>query len=124
VSDAPPLYHGTRRGFGSGGWLFPRDFHHSTGTTAPVNSGHAPAPDASGWVYATESLDLAWAYAYAAVGRGRPKVLVVEPHGRIEPDPEHSADMQAWRFEFGRVTAILTEPTITEIEAYQGWVIT
>lgn len=114
-------YHGTRRGFSRGGYLFPRVFHKGAGTSAGTNPGRASTSDADLWVYLTLSLDLAWAYAYCASGRGRPKVLVVTPFGSVEPDPEHSAAMQAYRCHSARVTAVLTESTMTEDEARQGW---
>lgn len=116
------FFHGTRRGFGRGGYLFPRTFHGGEGTAAPVNSGQAPSADADGWVYLTEEIDLAWAYAYAAPGRGKPKVLEVEPYGVVEPDPEHGPRMKAWRCNgSARVVRVLTEPTMTEAEAQEGW---
>lgn len=115
-------YHGTRRGFTRGGFLFPRSMHGGTATNAPTTEGkHSPA-SAEDWVYITGDLDLAWAYAFHAAGRGRPKVLVVEPVGPIEHDPEHSHRMDAWRCEWAKVTRVLTEPTITEQEARDGWV--
>lgn len=115
------LYHGTRRGFSAGGYLFPRSHHGGAKTAAPVNEGRVELGDRDEWVYMTTSLDLAWAYAWAAPGRGRPKVLVVRPAGVIEPDPEHSPQMGAWRTEMAKVTSVLTEPTMTEQEALTGW---
>jgi len=114
-------YHGTRRGFRSGGALLPRSFHQQAATTAPTNPGMSPTTDSDEWVYLTQDLDLAWAYAWAAPGRGKPKVLIVEPHGRIERDPEHSFRVDAWRCEWARVRKVLTTPTITEAEASSGW---
>lgn len=88
-----------------------------------MTSGAASPEDSDQWVYVTQSLDLAWVYAWHAPGRGKPKVLVVEPHGTVEPDPEHSAAMDAWRCEWARVSGVLTEPTMTEEEARSGWVL-
>lgn len=115
------LFHGTRRGFTKGGWLFPRTMHAGAATSAPTNPGRQPLADSAEWVYLTEDIDVAWAYAWAAPGRGKPKVVEVEPHGRIEPDPEHSPAMRAWRAESAVVRRVHTEPTITETEAREGW---
>lgn len=115
-------YHGTRRGFRGGGYLFPRAWHGSAGTTAPLTPGEKMPDDSDQYVYVTRSLDLAWVYAFHAAGRGRPKVLVVEPSGGLEPDPEHSAAMDAWRTESARVLRVLIEPTMTEEQARSGWV--
>lgn len=116
-------FHGTRRGFrGGGGLLVPRSVHGSTPTGAPVNVGREALSDASQWVYLTRNLDLAWVYAWHASGRGKPKVLRVQPHGVIELDPEHSARMDAWRCEWATVQHVLTSPTVTEADARAGWV--
>jgi Rifampin ADP-ribosyl transferase len=123
MSEEPTYYHGTRRGFSRGGWLTPRTFNHGEGTTAPLAVGGRPRPDAAEHTYMTTSLDLAWVYAWHAVGRGRPKVLIVDPHGVVTRDPEHSRDMEAYRCAgWARVTAVLTEPTVTEDDARRGWV--
>lgn len=114
-------YHGTRRGFRAGGVLLPRSVHHSAATTAPVNPGQVALADAEDWVYITRNLDLAWVYAWHAVGRGKPKVLQVNPVGDLEPDPEHSTAMDAWRCEFATVKKVFAEPTVTEAEAREGW---
>lgn len=120
---APVLYHGTRRGFSRGGWLTPRSFSSSFPTTAPCKPGRSPAPDAAGFTYMTTSLELAWVYAWHAAGRGRPKVLVVEPHGAISRDPEHSLDMEAYRCAgWARVLDVLLEPAVPEADARAGWV--
>lgn len=121
MEEQVPLYHGTRRGFTRGGVVMPRTFHRASGTSAPVNSGHQPLADSGRWVYVTESIDLAWAYAFAAAGRGKPKVLEVAPRGEFEPDPEHSPAMRAWRCEWASVLRVHTEPTMTEEEALAGW---
>lgn len=113
------LYHGTRRPFRKGGLLLPRAHHGGAGSGAPTN--HAPPDDADQWCYATEEPLLAWAYAWAAPGRGKPRVLIVAPLDDPVPDPEHSPAMRAWRFGSGRVTDVLTDPPITEQEARDGW---
>jgi hypothetical protein len=118
------FYHGTRRGFTRGGYVTPRTFHHGKGTTAPLMPGATPRADSERYVYVTTSPELAWAYAYASVGRGRPKVLVVEPQGDVTPDPEHSPDMEAFRVDgWARVLEVQTEPLMTEEEAMAGWVV-
>lgn len=114
------LYHGTRRPFRSkGGLLLPRAHHGGAGSSAPTNS--APPATAVDWCYGTEDVLLAWAYAWAAPGRGKPRVLLVQPFDVPTPDPEHSPAMRAWRFGSGRVVDILTDSPITEAEARQGW---
>lgn len=125
TTGTPTLYHGTRAGFrGRGGLLMPRARHGGRATGAPVNSGREPLPDAEQCVYLTEHVELAWAYAWAAPGRGKPKVLVVRPLGPIEPDPEHSVEMAAWRCEAAIVEQVLTDPPFGEEEAKAGWATT
>jgi len=117
--ETPRLYHGTRRGFTPGGWLMPRAFHNGAATTAPATTS---LPEARDHIYVTTDLTLAWVYAWHAPGRGKPKVLIVEPTATLEHDPEHSAQMPAYRAEgMARVVTVLTEPTITEDEARDGW---
>ena len=117
------FYHGTRAAYGRGGYLFPRSWHGGAATTAPVATGREPAPDAADWVYVTTSLTVAWVYAWCAPGRGKPKVLVVRPSGTLEPDPEHSPRMEAYRCESARVLSILREPVMTGEEARSGWIL-
>lgn len=112
------FYHGTRRGFTKRGILVPRSQHGGPGTSAPATRQYARA---LGMVHATEIEELAWVYAWHAPGRGRPKVLVLEPHGMMEPDPEHSPEMKAWSIEWATVVDVLTEPLVTEQEAREGW---
>jgi hypothetical protein len=121
VTDEPVFYHGTRRGFTRGGAVFPRQWHGGAGTSAPINPGQTSLVDAEGYVYLTNDLDLAWAYAWCAPGRGRPKVLILDPMSTPEPDPEHSTRMAAYRCSWARVSKVLTTPTITETEARGGW---
>lgn len=121
MTSRPRFFHGTRRHFTQGGYLFPRGDHGAEGTGAPVNPGMESPEDAAQWVFVTEDIDVAWAYAWVAPGRGKPKVLEVEPIGAIEPDPEHSPAMRAWRCEWAKVTRVHKESTITEAEAREGW---
>ena len=66
------LYHGTRAGFrGRGGIVLPG--------VQVGRHNHPGLEYRSDWVYITPDLDLAWEYAEAAQGRGKPKVLVVLP---------------------------------------------
>ena len=71
------LYHGTRAGFrGKGGIVLPGELYkkdnHRLGR--------------SDWVYVTPDIDLAWSFAEASAGRGRPRVLIVRPLGDLEVD--------------------------------------
>lgn len=115
-------FHGTRRGFTTGGALLPRDEHAGPGTAAPLNPGYTAPADTAAWVYLTQDVNVAWAYAWVAPGRGRPKVVEVIPHGNLEPDPEHSTTMYAWRCEWAKVCRVHKTPAITEAEAAAGWV--
>lgn len=118
------LYHGTRAGFrGRGGLLVSRSFHGGPGTTAPLNPGRVQPVDAPDWVYLTTDETLAWVYAWHAPGKGKPKVLIVSSIDGLEPDPEHSAAMTAWRCRSARVDRVLTTPAITEEDARGGWVL-
>ena len=117
----PVFFHGTRRGFTPGGILLPRATHQGAATGAPLNPGHTAPAGADGWVYVTEDLNVAWAYAWAAPGRGRPKVLTVRAQGYVSPDPEHSPQMVAWRCEWATVLAVDLAPAITEEQARAGW---
>jgi len=126
VRDEQPVtwYHGTRRGFTSGGYVTDREWHKSSdGTSAPLRPGKESPADAVHYTYLTTSPLLAWVYAWCAPGRGKPKVLTVEPMGNVYRDPEHSPDMEAYRCDgWLRVVNVDTEPIITEQEARDGWV--
>ena len=117
------LYHGTRRGFGPGGYLIPRSQHGQPGTTAPLVPGRVQPSDVADWVYVTEDIDLAWVYAWHAPGRGQPKVLEVEPMGELHDDLEHGLRMRAYRCTMARVRKIHRVPTVTEADARGGWVL-
>lgn len=120
-TQVSPLFHGTRRAFTRGGILIPRHDHGGAEANAPTNPGAVAPVESAGWVYVTERLDVVWAYAWAAPGRGKPKVLVVAPRGVVEPDPEHSPAMAAWRCEWAKITQVLVEPTVDEATATAGW---
>lgn len=81
------LYHGTRRGFRPGGYLTPPDFHGVGANWELDPEVLAAEPDRGEWVYVTPSIDVARFFATAAKGRGRPKILEVEPMAEVEPDP-------------------------------------
>lgn len=118
------LYHGTRRPFGKRGLLLPRSEHDGPGTNAPLNTGRTAWPDADTWCYATEHVELAWAYAYAAPGRGRPRVLIVSPLDEyIHRDPESSEESLCWRFKSAWVVEVLTDPPFSQEAAEAGWAV-
>lgn len=117
------LFHGTRRPFKRGGLLIPRSRHGGPGTSAPLTPGRTQPEDAADWVYLTSDLDLAWVYAFHAPGRGRARVLRVTPIGDVLRDIEHGDTMAAYRCEAATVADVLTEPTVTEAEARDGWII-
>lgn len=95
------LYHGTRAPFrGKGGLLLPGD------TCGRDNHGL----DRSGVVYVTPDLDLAWDYARAARGRGKPRVLIVAPDGRLTVDDStvNGCEQEAYTCEAAIVLDVLT----------------
>lgn len=102
--DEGLLYHGTRAGFrGGGGLLLPGDH------VGRDNHGL----DRSNWVYVTPDLHLAWAYAQAARGRGKPKVLVVRPGSMLLHDDTTiggGEEQVAFRCTHAFVDRVLTEP--------------
>lgn len=116
-------YHGTRRGFTRGGYVTDREFHQGAQTSAPLKPGRQSPEDVVEHTYLTTNPVVAWVYAWHAPGRGKPKVLRVEPMGPVSPDPEHSPAMEAYRCAgWLRVVGVETEPLITEAEARAGWV--
>lgn len=119
----PILYHGTRRGFTNGGLLLPRATHGGKPTTAPLNPGQLPPPDQGEWAYLTTDLDLAWVYAWHSVGRGMPRVVKVTPLSDVERDPEHGLTTPAYRTRAATVCQVLREPTVTEADARNGWIV-
>ena len=100
---APVFYHGTRRGFRSGGVLLPAAL-----TGAPDNHGLGR----TAVVYVTPDLELAWDYAEAALGRGRPKVLVVRPLGPLAVDESTCGGQEQASFacSWARVLRVLAAP--------------
>jgi hypothetical protein len=118
----PPLYHGTRRGFQRGGLLIPRSAHKGKGTEAPLIPGRKSPTDAAAYVYVTTSKIVAWVYAWHAVGRGRPRVLTVQPLSDVWLDPEHGPDMEAHRVTAACVLSVDFDPVVSEEDARTGWV--
>lgn len=99
------LYHGTRAPFrGRGGLVLPGD---ETGRHA-----HPGMEYRSDYVYVTPDLDLAWAYAIAATGRGKPRVLVVLPGSPLLHDDSTIAggeEQVSFRCTHAYVQKILTD---------------
>lgn len=99
------LYHGTRAGFrGSGGLVLPGDL------VGKDNHG-LKRSDA---VYLTPDLELAWDYARACKGRGRPRVLVVRPMSELEMDDSTvgEEEQESYRCSGARVLRTLTEEKV------------
>lgn len=98
------LYHGTRAGFrGRGGLVLPGN--------VVGRHNHPGLEYRSDWVYLTPDLELAWDYAEAAKGRGKPKVLVVAPGGLLYHDDStvNGAEQVSFRCESAIVRRVLTE---------------
>ena len=77
MKDKVVFYHGTKAGFrGRGGLLLPGDL-------VGKDNWHLKR---SQFAYITTEIQLAYFYAYACKGRGRPKVLIVKPISQIEND--------------------------------------
>jgi hypothetical protein len=94
------FYHGTRAGFRRGGYLFPVDFHGKEARPGHVEGGTA-------WVYFTTDRETAEWYAFQAKGRGRAKVLTVEPMGAVLVDPStFDYEEDQYRCEMARVVAV------------------
>lgn len=74
--DEVRFYHGTRRPFDRGGLILPGakfgEDNHGLGR--------------SEWVYVTTELDLAIEYAKVAQGRGKAKIVEVQPWGEMFVD--------------------------------------
>lgn len=110
--NAPVLFHGTRQAFSRGGWLFPPAI-----TGAPMrDSSTLTLPpgwvdDRDAYVYVTPDADLAWDYAETAPGRGRPRLLEVEPMSPLEPDVStvNGELVEAYRCTSARVTAVVRD---------------
>lgn len=113
-------FHGTKASLRHGDTVRPRAEHHGAPTNAPTVDG-SRAPDSDNWVHVTTRFTLAWAYAHASGECGDPIVLIVEPGGVLETDPEHSDWMQAYRCESARVLAVDAAPPFSAEEAAKHW---
>lgn len=100
-------YHGTRAGFMAGGLVLPRNETGALPTTAPLNPGMRLPADQGEYVYMTRDLDVAWNYARASSGKGKPKVLVISPLDRPERDREHGPNTDAWRCKAATVVRVI-----------------
>lgn len=69
----------------------------------------------------TTDRNLAWAYAHYSGGTGGPVVLLVEPQGTIERDPEHADHMPVYRCESARVVVVDPRAAMTAETAWLGW---
>lgn len=98
-------YHGTRRGFKKGGLLLPRAMHGGKGSLGHLVN---PSDDESDWVYITTDRGLAEDFALLAPGRGKPKVLTVNPLDAPEPDPAtfDGEDRESYRVKAARVIGV------------------
>ncbi len=119
----PPTrhWHGTKASLRSGDVLLPRSSHGAAPTTGPLVPSGERLAESDDWVYVTTDRNLAWAYAHYSGGAGEPVVLLVEPCGRIERDPEHSNHMPVYRCRSARVVVVDTLQTVTPEQARQGW---
>jgi hypothetical protein len=69
-------YHGTRAGFGPGGYLMPGD-------QVGKNNFEDTAGADNTRVYVTPNIEWAKIFALASKGRGKPKVLEVRPYDLV-----------------------------------------
>jgi len=114
-------FHGTKASFKPGDVLLPRTQHGSAPTNAPLTPGGVRRPASDEYVYVTRRHLLAWAYAHKSGASGAPVVLWVERQGTIEPDPEHSAHMHAYRCESARICIVDDRAAISTEVAEKGW---
>jgi hypothetical protein len=98
TSILPTFFHGTRAAFrGRGGIVLPgsqvgRD-NHSLGT--------------NNYVYVSTDIEVAMDFAVLAKGRGKPRILTVQPFGKMERDTyPDMADQDSWRCEGARVLKV------------------
>lgn len=114
-------WHGTKASLHRGDRLLPRREHGGVPTSGPLVPGGQRLPQSDDWVYITTDRNLAWAYAHCSGGTGNPVVLLVEPVGAIEQDPEHSDYMPVYRCEAATVLVVDPRPAMTSEQAWQGW---
>lgn len=114
-------FHGTKATLKPGDLVLPRGEHGGEPTNAPLVPGGERRPSSDEYVYVTRRYLLAWAYAHMSGASGDPLVLVVDPQGEIEPDPESSDHMYAYRCRSARVRAVDDLVPISAETAEQGW---
>lgn len=122
-SDPPRdgFFHGTKAAFMPGDILLPRREHGNAPTDAPLVPGGERLAASDEYVYVTRRYLLAWAYAHMSGGSGDPVVLVVDPQGEVERDPESSDDMHAYRCKSARVLVVDDLVPISAEVAARGW---
>lgn len=86
-------FHRTEASLKPGDVLLPRKGHGCEPTDAPLVPRGERLPASDEYVYVTRRYLLARAYAHMSGASGAPVVLVVDPQGEIEPDPELSDHM-------------------------------
>ena len=114
-------FHGTKASFKQGDVLLPRKEHGGAPTNAPLTPGGERLLASDEYVYVTRRYLLAWAYAHESGGSGDPVVLWVEPQGAIEPDPESSDHMYAYRCQSARVSLVDDRVAISAEVAREAW---
>lgn len=115
------FFHGTKAALKPGDFLLPRKEHGSAPTNAPLVPGGERLAASDEYVYVTRRYLLAWAYAHMSGASGDPVVLVVDPQGEVEPDPESSDHMYAYRCKSARVRAVDDLVPIGAEAAARGW---
>lgn len=115
------FFHGTKGTFRPGEMLRPRREHGAPPTTAPLTPGGGRLATSDDYVYVTRRYLLAWAYAHKSGGDGEPVVLLVKPEAPVEPDPEHSVGMWAYRCPAARVVAVDDRVPISPEVADRAW---
>lgn len=108
-------FHGTKAPIKQGETVLPRREHGGAPTNAPLTPGGERFQATDDYVYVTMRYGLACAYAHMSGGSGDPVVLLVEPQGTIEPDPESYDHLYAYRCESARVLAVGEVPISAEV---------
>jgi hypothetical protein len=114
-------FHGTKASLKRGDVVVPRNLHGGPPTNAPLTAGGERLPESDEYAYVTTDYYFAWAYAYASGETGEPVVLVVEPRGFIESDPEQSEHMNAYRCHSALVLAVDRKAAFSAEAAEKGW---
>lgn len=124
VEMDPPrdaYFHGTRGAWEVGQEVVPRRVSGEPPTNAPLVLGAEPHEASENYAYVTRRYLLAWAYAHKSGRSGEPVVLFVRPQGTIEPDPEHSDHMYAYRCDSALVRLVDESVPISAEVAEQAW---